>query len=81
MSAGGRIASQAEESAHEKTPDLQSIACYCDTLQNRGMEAAGIEPASREDSMKASTCVVTDLYFAAQDVQCRTSCAARQELF
>ena len=43
---------------HEKPPALQGIATSGETLQNRGMEAAGIEPASRDISMGASTCVV-----------------------
>lgn len=49
---------QSTKVTHEKSPVLQGSASPCDTLQNRGMEAAGIEPASRDISMGASTCVV-----------------------
>jgi len=45
-----RRESQAVKSSHEKTPALQGSASLCDTLQNRGVEAAGIEPASRDIS-------------------------------
>lgn len=41
--ATGRKESQATRPAHEKTPVLQGSASLRDTLQNRGMEAAGIE--------------------------------------
>ena len=53
-----RSDSQATGPAHEKPRGLQGSAPSCDTLQHRGMEAAGIEPASRDISMGASTCVV-----------------------
>jgi len=53
--------------AHEKTPVLQGSASSCDTLQNRGVEAAGIEPASRDSSTQASTCVVDGFSFAPPD--------------
>jgi integrase len=49
---------QPASAAHEKPPALQGSASSCDTMQNRGMEAAGIEPASRDTSAYASTCVV-----------------------
>ncbi len=49
---------QATKAAQEKSPVLQGSASSCDTLQNRAVEAAGIEPASRDISMTASTCVV-----------------------
>ncbi len=49
--------SQSTRAAHEKTPVLQGSASACDTLQHRGMEAAGIEPASRGPLAHASTCV------------------------
>ncbi len=41
-------------------------ACFCSSrvLRRLCMEAAGIEPASRDISTKASTCVVDDLDFA-----------------
>jgi len=38
--------SQSSDAAHEKTPVLLGSASSCDTLQSRGMEAAGIEPAA-----------------------------------
>ena len=60
-----RSESQPTRAAHEKTPALQGSASSCETLQNRGVEAAGIEPASRDISTKASTCVVGALHFAA----------------
>jgi hypothetical protein len=53
-----RSESQASDPAHEKAPVLPGTALSCETLQHRGMEAAGIEPASRDISMSASTCVV-----------------------
>ncbi len=56
-----RSESQPTKAVNEKTPVLQGSASSCETLQNRGMEAAGIEPASRGISMGASTCVV-DLF-------------------
>jgi len=59
-----RYESQAEGRAHEKPPVLQGSANSCDTLQYGGMEAAGIEPASRDISVSASTCVVDSLSFA-----------------
>ena len=54
----GRNESQAASDAHEKTPVLQGSAPSCESLPSRGVEAAGIEPASRDISMGASTCVV-----------------------
>ncbi|TWU06875.1 site-specific tyrosine recombinase XerC [Symmachiella macrocystis] len=62
--AGNGCESQAEGGAHEKTPVLQGSATCGDTLQNRGLEAAGIEPASCDTSVKASTCVFCRLSFA-----------------
>ena len=56
--------SHAEGPAHEKAPALQGSATCGETLQNRGMEAAGIEPASRDSSTQASTCVVGVFGFA-----------------
>ena len=53
--------SQPATAVYEKTPVLQGFATSCDTLQNGGMEAAGIEPASRSTSETASTCVVDHL--------------------
>lgn len=47
--------SQAEPSAHEKAPAVRGLAASCDPLHNRGMEAAGIEPASRDVSAQTST--------------------------
>jgi hypothetical protein len=38
--------SQAEGSAQEKTPVLQESATSSESVQDRGMEAAGIEPVS-----------------------------------
>ncbi len=38
-----RSDSHSETAAHEKTPVLQGSASSCDTLLNRGVEAAGIE--------------------------------------
>jgi integrase len=62
--AGTGLESHAEGRAHEKAPVLQGSATCGDTLQNGGMEAAGIEPASRNISTRASTCVVGCLSFA-----------------
>ena len=59
--AGTGCESHAEGRANEKAPVLQSSATCGETLQNREMEAAGIEPASRDISMNASTCVVAYL--------------------
>lgn len=42
-----RSESQAPTPAQQKTPALQGFAPSCDTVQNRGMEAAGIEPDRR----------------------------------
>ena len=50
--------SQPEGSAQEKTPVLQDAATSRESVQNRGMEAAGIEPASCGLLTRASTCVV-----------------------
>ena len=50
--------SQAEGSAQEKTPVLQDAATSRESVQNRGMEAAGIEPASCDPATAVSTCVV-----------------------
>ena len=44
------------------------------------MEAAGIEPASRDMSAKASTCVAAALNFADSDVRRQTSDSASREL-
>ena len=55
---------QPTKAAHNKTPDVQGSASSCETLQSRGMEAAGIEPASRNVSTPASTCVAEDLVLA-----------------
>jgi len=44
-----------------------AVATSCDTVQNDLVEAAGIEPASRNGSMRASTCVVDYLIFAHMD--------------
>ena len=49
--------SQSTPPAHAETPILQGSASSCETLQNGGMEAAGIEPASRNISTTASTYV------------------------
>src|SRR5262245_25617760 len=48
-------------SAHEKAPVLRGNASSCDPLQNGAVEAAGIEPASRDLSTQASTCVAVTL--------------------
>ncbi len=50
--------SQAKRSARKKSRSLRGSAASRSTLQTPGMEAAGIEPASRDISMGASTCVV-----------------------
>jgi len=50
--------SQSAKAAHEKPLFLRGSAPACDTPQTGGVEAAGIEPASRDISVKASTCVV-----------------------
>ena len=50
--------SQAEGSAQEKTPVLQDSAISRESVQNRGMEAGGIEPPSCGLLTRASTCVV-----------------------
>ena len=45
--------------------DCQSMAQICSGADgNTEVEAAGFEPASRDGSIKASTCVVVDLNFA-----------------
>ncbi len=46
--------------------DCYFRACFWSSrvLRRLCMEAAGIEPASRDVSTKASTCVVDDLNFA-----------------
>jgi integrase len=49
---------QSADAVPAKAPDLRGSALPCESLQNRGMEAAGIEPASRDMSMGASTRVV-----------------------
>lgn len=49
--------SQAEPSAHEKAPAVRGLAASCDPLHNRGMEARGVEPLSRDVSARTSTCV------------------------
>lgn len=41
--AGERSELQPTKPAHEKTPVLQGSATSCETMQNRGLEAAGIE--------------------------------------
>jgi integrase len=75
-----RKASLTPDEEHEKTPDLPSPTSSCGTVQNRGMEAAGIEPASRDMSVQASTCVAADLYFAGPVVRRQTTAPARGEL-
>ncbi len=50
--------SQAEGSVQEKTPVLQESAISRESVQNRGMEAGGIEPPSCGLLTRASTCVV-----------------------
>ena len=50
--------SQAEGSAQKKTPVLQESAISRESVQNRGMEAGGIEPPSCGLLTRASTCVV-----------------------
>ena len=55
--AEARNGSPAELSAHKKAPAVRGLAATCDPLHNRGMEAAGIEPASRGGSAQTSTCV------------------------
>ena len=50
--------SRAEGWAQEKTPVLQDAATSRESGQNRGMEAAGIEPASCGLLTRTSTCVV-----------------------
>jgi hypothetical protein len=47
--------SHAKPAAHEKAPAVRGLAASCDPLHNRGMEAAGIEPASRDVSERTST--------------------------
>lgn len=50
--------SQTKRRARKKSRSLRGSALSCATPQAPGMEAAGIEPASRDISMAASTCVV-----------------------
>ncbi len=49
--------------------------------EGASVEAAGIEPASRDISMKASTCVVDYLGFAASDSNRQDSAASSREQF
>jgi len=58
MHAGPRNKPQSTKAAHEKTPVFPGFAKSCDPVLMSRLEAAGIEPASRDRSAKASTCVV-----------------------
>ena len=46
---------QPTKAAQEKTPVLLGAASSCETLQNRGMEAAGIEPAGPISQLPSSS--------------------------
>jgi integrase len=56
--AGGRKRQQGDKPQNKKTPVLPGFASDCSATRKLGLEAAGIEPASRDISMGASTCVV-----------------------
>jgi hypothetical protein len=56
--AARRSESQATMPAHEKPPFLRGLAFTRNTTLTGGVEAAGIEPASRDISMQTSTRVV-----------------------
>ena len=51
----------------------------CESYERSRMEAAGIEPASRDISMMASTCVVDYLGFARSTVNRQTENRTRRE--
>lgn len=72
---------QLMKAAHEKPPALQGSASSSETLQSGGVEAAGIEPASRDISMAVSTCVVGSFTRRTPSPNRRGLWLASQELF
>ena len=60
--AEARFDSLEPRAAHRKTPVLPGLANTCDSVQVFRVEAAGIEPASRDISTQASTCVSSILH-------------------
>ncbi len=56
--ATGGSDSQAFIHENKKTPDLPGFSKPCESVQGSKVEAAGIEPASRDPSTDASTCLV-----------------------
>lgn len=67
--ASDRTEDQEERVSHKKSPEIQEIASSCNSLQTGQVEAAGIEPACRDISMQASTCVFDLLRFRQAGLQ------------